>query len=135
MKKVCLKEMTLLLACFGLLPAATYSAEQEAAEDAESVLEAGSQSTPELGSVELVKAGEARFYQNCVYCHGARGIGGSSKKLQCRDLDPDYLFDVVTNGLSRGNKVMPPWGDTFNESERWELVAYIASLKTLESCA
>ncbi|CZF83330.1 MULTISPECIES: c-type cytochrome [Grimontia] len=81
-----------------------------------------------------IKQGEIRFYQNCAYCHGAKGIGGKSKKLQCRDFEGDYLFDTISNGLRRGSQFMPPWADTFSESERLELVAYILSLRTLETC-
>lgn len=83
---------------------------------------------------EMIKAGETTFYQNCVYCHGARGVGGRGKKLQCRDLDPDYLFDVISNGLTEGSFFMPAWKDSMDERMRRQLVSYVKSLGTLASC-
>ena len=81
-----------------------------------------------------LQAGEKRFAQNCAYCHGARGIGGKVKKLQCRDLPHDYLLETITYGIPGGSSVMPPWGDAFNETELWEVIAYVRSLKDLDSC-
>lgn len=86
-----------------------------------------------LDAMEVIEAGKLRFVQNCAYCHGAEGVGGKHKQLQCRDFDNDYLFDVISNGLSRGSFFMPPW-DQMSEEKRWELVAYIQSLSKLEKC-
>ena len=81
-----------------------------------------------------LQAGEKRFAQNCAYCHGAKGVGGKVKKLQCRDLPPDYLLETITYGIPGGASVMPPWGDAFDETELWELIAYVRSLKDLDHC-
>ncbi len=89
-----------------------------------------------LESEEMIKAGELTFSQNCTYCHGYKGIGGKARKMQCRDsFTPDYLFTTISNGKQRGSLIMPPWKDSFNEETRWQLVAYILSLKTLPSCS
>src|ERR1700761_1352185 len=32
-----------------------------------------------------VVEGQKLFGLNCTYCHGARGVGGRGKPLQCRD--------------------------------------------------
>jgi mono/diheme cytochrome c family protein len=77
---------------------------------------------------QSVALGEKRFNQSCVYCHGNRGSGGKAKKLQGRKFDPDYLFKTITKGKRRGSLVMPPWGKTFSDQERWELVTFILSL-------
>jgi len=87
-----------------------------------------------LGDPAAIKVGEATFYQNCVYCHGSKGSGGSARALQCRDMKPDYIFETITNGRINGANVMPPWKDTFDEKARWQLVAYIRSLRTLPEC-
>lgn len=93
--------------------------------------------TPDIDALiadeEALSAGTLRFAQNCTYCHGANGVGGKHKKLQCRDFKPDYLYDTISNGLESGSFFMPPW-DHFSEEKRWELVAFIMSLGQLESC-
>ena len=88
----------------------------------------------DLADEAHLQAGEKRFAQNCAYCHGASGVGGKVKKLQCRDLEPDYLLETITYGIPGGASVMPPWGDAFNETELWELIAYVRSLKDLDHC-
>lgn len=86
-----------------------------------------------LRSETAIANGKLRFAQNCNYCHGADGTGGKHRKLQCRNFDPEYVFDTVTNGLESGSYFMPPW-DHFSEEKRWELVAFIKSLDALDSC-
>lgn len=77
-----------------------------------------------------IAAGEKRFNQNCVYCHGNAGSGGRSAPLQGRsDLTPDYVTSVISNGKKRGSFIMPAWKETFSESEIRELTAYILSLQ------
>lgn len=88
-----------------------------------------------LSDPAAAKAVEATFYQNCAYCHGSEGSGGKARKLQCRDWDPDYLFNTISKGKKRGSLVMPPWENTFDEKERWQLVAYILSLKDIPVCS
>lgn len=75
-------------------------------------------------SVEL---GNKKFHSVCGYCHGHNGSGGKGKKLKGRDLEPDYLFEVITNGRKRGGRNMPAWG-SLPEEVRWQLVAFIRSL-------
>lgn len=105
---------------------------------APSAIGTGTQATQPAQMIDLtdpahIENGKLRFAQNCSYCHGAEGIGGKHKKLQCRDFDPDYLFDVISNGLESGSYFMPPW-DHFSDEKRWELVGYISSLGLLDSC-
>jgi mono/diheme cytochrome c family protein len=89
---------------------------------------------PNLTDVALIAAGEKRFNQNCVYCHGNAGSGGKGAPLQGRDdLMPQYVFDTITNGKKRGAFLMPAWKDAFSEKEIWELDAYILSLRNVTS--
>ena len=88
----------------------------------------------DLDDADHIAAGKTRFAQNCAYCHGAAGIGGKHKKLQCRDFRPDDIFHTITFGMESGSFFMPPWEDAFSEEKRWELVAYILSLGRLDSC-
>jgi mono/diheme cytochrome c family protein len=79
-----------------------------------------------------VANGEKRFNQTCVYCHGHQGSGGKARKLQGRDLDPDYLFKTITRGKKRGSLILPPWKRSFNAEQRWELVTYILTLSEMK---
>jgi mono/diheme cytochrome c family protein len=95
---------------------------------------ADSAQRPDLTDVALIAAGERRFNQNCVYCHGNAGSGGKGAPLQGRDdLMPQYVFDTITNGKKRGAFLMPAWKDAFSEKEIWELDAYILSLRNVTS--
>ncbi|TNE78614.1 MAG: hypothetical protein EP334_04820 [Gammaproteobacteria bacterium] len=87
-----------------------------------------------IASPEAAAAGEGLFNQVCVYCHGAQGIGGKARKMQCRTYDSKYLFDTISNGKKRGAYVMPSWKRSYDEKTRWELVSYIMTLKDLEKC-
>lgn len=89
-----------------------------------------------LADPAALKAGTVRFAQNCAYCHGNAGSGGKAKTLQCRKrLTPEYVFEVITKGKKRGSLIMPPWEDTFNDQERWELTGYIMSFQKLPACS
>lgn len=89
---------------------------------------------PDLSDPKAIAAGEKRFNQNCVYCHGNAGSGGKAAPLQGRsDLVPDYVFETIANGKKRGSFQMPAWKDAFSEKEIWELDAYIMSLRQLNS--
>ncbi len=75
--------------------------------------------------------GKARFHMTCAaYCHGHMG-SGTEAPLQCQvEHTPEYVFTII----SEGRRIMPAWSDAFNETERWELVAFILSLKDLPKC-
>lgn len=88
-----------------------------------------------LSSADAAESGRKIFSRNCTYCHGSKGLGGKAAKLQCRkDLAAASVFDTVTNGRQSGAFIMPPWGEVFGEKERWQLVAYILTLKDLPTC-
>jgi len=88
------------------------------------------ESPPNLNDQKLIAAGEKKFNQNCVYCHGNAGSGGKGAPLQGRtDFTPEYLFNTIANGKKRGALVMPPWKDAMPASDIWALSAYILSLR------
>ena len=86
---------------------------------------------------ETLAAAEQLFTDNCVLCHGEKGMGDgpgaktikikpanfADPKLQASETDGS-LFWKITNG--RGP--MPSWKDDLSEKERWELVNYIRKL-------
>lgn len=83
-----------------------------------------------------IEAGQLRFAQSCsAYCHGDKGAGGEVAPLQCQvEYTPEYVFAVITEGRKAGSRYMPSWKDTYSEKERWELAAFIMSLKNLPKC-
>ena len=87
-----------------------------------------------MASPKSAAAGENLYNQVCVYCHGAKGVGGKARKMQCRQYDSQYLYKTISNGKKRGSMVMPSWKRSFSEQVRWELVSYIDTLKSLETC-
>lgn len=105
-----------------------------------------------------VSAGRALWPENCLPCHGptGRGDGPTAPSLGnppadltdpqlARQRSPADNFDVIKNG--RMDRMMPPWGNRFNDTQIWNLTAQVWSLGTspanlaageaiyLESCA
>ena len=82
-----------------------------------------------------VAAGQKLFGLNCTYCHGAKGLGGRGRPLQCRDdLTAAIIFETITDGRNSPGFVMPSWKGLIAEPDRWKLAAYILSLRNLPSC-
>ncbi|MEA1787348.1 cytochrome c [Arenibacter sp. GZD96] len=83
------------------------------------------------------KKGKATFTTYCVVCHGAKGIGdGAGGKA----LDPkpaNLTSDKVqgqTDGeifwkITNGRGAMVKWEAMLSETQRWELVNYVRTLK------
>ena len=80
-----------------------------------------------------IATGKTRFGSNCAaYCHGNEGTGGKVPSFKGRkDMNADEVFKIITEGR-RGADVMPAWGNGFSAEKRWELVAYIMYLSTLQ---
>jgi mono/diheme cytochrome c family protein len=88
-------------------------------------------------TAETLAAGEQLFTDNCVLCHGEKGMGDgpgaktikvkpanfTDPKVQASETDGS-LYWKMTNG--RGP--MPSWKDVLSDQERWELVGYIRKL-------
>lgn len=88
-----------------------------------------------IAAPDSVAAGQRLFGLNCTYCHGAKGIGGRGRPLQCRDdLTAGVIFETVTNGRDSPGFVMPSWKGSIAEPDRWKLAAYILSLRNLPNC-
>ena len=76
-----------------------------------------------MSNAENIKKGEAVWSGQCRHCHGAAAYPGKAPKLNPATMEPDFIFDRVTNGFQK----MPPWKDVFSEQERMNVVAYIKS--------
>lgn len=89
-----------------------------------------------LADPKSVPNGQLRFAQFCTaYCHGDKGSGGDGPTLQCQEeYTAEYLAAVIAEGRRSGSRVMPSWKESINEHDRWELVAFILSLKDMPHC-
>jgi mono/diheme cytochrome c family protein len=76
-----------------------------------------------LTSPESIKAGEAVWAGQCRHCHGNAAYPGKAPKLNPAMLEPDFIYDRVTNGFQK----MPAWKDVFSQQDRMNVVAYIKS--------
>lgn len=88
-----------------------------------------------------ISGGRALWPENCVPCHGATGQGDGptaeaiefplpdfSDTALARQRSPLENFEVIKNG--RMDRMMPPWSQRLNDSQIWDLTAYVWSLST-----
>ena len=76
-----------------------------------------------LSNTANIKVGERVWTGQCRHCHGASAYPGKAPKLNPGGMEPDFIFDRVTNGFGK----MPAWKDVFTVEERMAVVAYIKS--------
>ena len=86
---------------------------------------------------ETLMEAEQLFTDNCVLCHGEKGLGDgpgaktikvkpanfTDPKLQASETDGGLFWKMTT-----GRGPMPSWKEDLTEKERWELVGYIRKL-------
>jgi mono/diheme cytochrome c family protein len=80
-----------------------------------------------------VPAGAKLFDLHCAECHGQMAQGGNKAPSLLADevqrASPGSLFWLLTNGVVR--RGMPVWSK-LPEAQRWQLVAYVKSLRRPE---
>lgn len=89
---------------------------------------------PYAGQQAAVAAGSRLYGTNCSSCHGTHGQGtGAMPALAqgpTQSASDGEVFWFITTGAS--DKGMPSWS-TLPERQRWQLVAYLKSLKNSQS--
>ena len=93
---------------------------------------------PVEASAESIRRGKTLYENYCTTCHGlsgggqgpaAHGIMTFPRQLWVwnnADSSADgYLYWFITNGRNE----MPPWGVILSETERWDVINYIKTLK------
>ena len=76
-----------------------------------------------LSDAANIEKGRTVWSSQCRHCHGASAYPGKAPKLNPGSMEPDFVFDRVTNGFRK----MPPWKEVFSLEERKAVVAYILS--------
>src|SRR5258708_26717461 len=86
---------------------------------------------------ENLAAAETLFQDNCVLCHGEKGVGdgpgAKTIKVKPANFADKQLMSAETDGslfwkMSEGRGPMPSWKDDLTDKERWLLVNYIRKL-------
>jgi len=86
---------------------------------------------------ETLADAEQLFTDNCVLCHGEKGLGdgpgAKTIKVKPANFTDAKMMAAETDGslfwkMSNGRGPMPSWKDTLSDKERWELVGYIRKL-------
>lgn len=101
----------------------------------------GPEGALELPQAPLDLASGKRIYaQQCASCHGAVGLGdgpaarqgpvpapaiGTAKVMH--DVSPALTYRIVSVGVP--GTTMPGWAGTLSSAERWNVVAYVTSLR------
>jgi mono/diheme cytochrome c family protein len=84
-----------------------------------------------------VAEGKTLWTQNCKSCHGVKGLGDGPKAdkidISCGNFSAKE-FQSLTDGeiyykTTEGRKPMPSFKEKLSNSERWQLVAFMRSLK------
>ncbi|MFN8376404.1 MAG: c-type cytochrome [Anaerolineae bacterium] len=87
-----------------------------------------------------VLLGAQVFAENCTRCHGVTGLGDGelvqsgqvtiivdfSNRATMAGESPANYFSIITEG--RLQTLMPPWGDSLSEAERWSAALYVYTL-------
>jgi mono/diheme cytochrome c family protein len=91
---------------------------------------------PNLADPEKIAAGARRYAALCAECHLAPGVSKSVLRAglyphppnlaQEEVLDAQRTFWVIKHGIKMS--AMPAWGKTQDDTEIWELVAFIRQL-------
>jgi mono/diheme cytochrome c family protein len=88
-------------------------------------------------------AGKIVYSENCAPCHGLTGMGDGERigslpvpppplgsLSYSRKISPTIWFQTVTQG--KIEKLMPGFGSSLSDRQRWDVVAYLLSLGTKE---
>ena len=86
---------------------------------------------PYAGQQAAVAAGSRLYATNCSSCHGNHGQGNGAMPAVSQGptqlaSDGEVFWFITTGAVDKG---MPSWS-ALSERQRWQLVAYLKSLKS-----
>lgn len=101
------------------------------------VPEADSKKKSTVKGDDAVAAGKDIWAQQCKSCHGAKGKGDGAKAEKLEISMADFTskeFQDLTDGdlyykTTEGRKPMPSFKEKLSDTERWQVVAYMRTLK------
>ncbi len=76
-----------------------------------------------MDNAQNITKGQGVWFNQCRHCHGNSAYPGKAPKLNPSKMEPDFIYDRVTNGFRK----MPPWKGVFSAEELQGVVAYIKS--------
>ncbi len=84
-----------------------------------------------------IKAGKEVWSAQCKSCHGAKGLGDGTKAekidISCGDFSKTEIQNLSDGALywkiTEGRKPMPSFAEKLSDTERWQVVAYVRTLK------
>lgn len=95
-----------------------------------------SKKNPVDSSSESIAQGKMLYSQYCSSCHGstAEGDGPAASALNPKPTNLKMMSGHHPDGdfawkIKNGRGAMPAWNKTFNDTQVWQLVNYIQSLK------
>ena len=82
-------------------------------------------------------AGKEIWSKECKSCHGAKGLGDGTKAekidISCGDFSSADVQGLTDGELfyktTEGRKPMPSFKEKLDDTQRWQVVAYIRTLK------
>ena len=92
---------------------------------------------PLKGDAAATKKGKKLYTQLCVICHGTKGKGDGVAGVALNPKPASFIskaFSSQTDGglfwkISEGNAPMAAYKDLISETERWQLINYLRTLK------
>ncbi len=94
-------------------------------------------SNPLKNDQTAIKKGKALYQQLCAVCHGDKGKGDGIASAALNPKPANFLFEKFqkqTDGavfwkLTEGRAPMASYKESLSETQRWQLVNYLKSLK------
>jgi mono/diheme cytochrome c family protein len=89
-------------------------------------------------TADSIARGRLLFQQQCAICHGERGLGdgpvAASLNKKPEDLSkiagpPIFPDGIVVYRIANGKNLMPAFKTTLSESQLWDLLNFIRSLR------
>jgi len=92
---------------------------------------------PFANNEDAIKKGKKLYAQNCTICHGAKGKGDGMAGAALKPKPADFTSEAIqaeSDGaifwkMSEGRSPMAAYKGVLSEEQRWQLVAYIRTLK------
>jgi len=126
-----------ILAAFTFTQTANAQAKPKGKEWKTPAADASKKSTVKAGDASAISEGKAIWGKDCKSCHGVKGLGDGTKAekidISCGDFSSKE-FQSLSDGelfykTTAGRKPMPSFKEKLSDTERWQLVAYMRTLK------